>query len=154
ICTCKHQRLWRKQFPHSEQEYGFSPVCMRRWVLSAPDSRNRRPQTPHGYGFSPVWMRMCFFKLEIRRKVFPHSKQCSTLHTHLVERGWSQTHLAGLKAGTFCTHLLVQTHEVTHPQSHQDPSRHPLHSRFWGSGGSCPKSWKPWKTATGQTLTD
>uniref|UniRef100_A0A3P8Q4D8 Uncharacterized protein n=1 Tax=Astatotilapia calliptera TaxID=8154 RepID=A0A3P8Q4D8_ASTCA len=56
ICTLP--ALWRKQFPHSEQEYGFSPVCMRRWVLSAPDSRNRRPQTPHGYGFSPVWMRM------------------------------------------------------------------------------------------------
>ena len=38
-----------------EQTYGFSPVCVRKWVLKLKSNENLLLQISHLYGFSPVW---------------------------------------------------------------------------------------------------
>uniref|UniRef100_A0A452GTF4 Uncharacterized protein n=1 Tax=Gopherus agassizii TaxID=38772 RepID=A0A452GTF4_9SAUR len=71
--------LWLKLFPHWAQWKGRSPVCSRRWVVSADlwlnrDDRwvNPLPHSLQALGRSPVWVRQCPLRMERRMNPFPH----------------------------------------------------------------------------------
>ena len=58
-------------FPQTPHWCGFSPLWMRRCVLSEDDVENPLEQTSHTCGRSPVWMRMCRFSSDGRSKHLP-----------------------------------------------------------------------------------
>uniref|UniRef100_A0A8C5NEY5 Uncharacterized protein n=1 Tax=Gouania willdenowi TaxID=441366 RepID=A0A8C5NEY5_GOUWI len=62
---------WAKLFPQSGQEKGFSPVC----TLSSPGATNDLSQCVQLYGFSPVCVRMWVVRVHCCENVFPQSEQ-------------------------------------------------------------------------------
>lgn len=56
-----------KQICTIEHAYGFSPVCDRRCLRSAPFEGNDLSQRSHGNGFSPVWVRMWMLQMQLRK---------------------------------------------------------------------------------------
>ena len=54
------------------QTYGFSPVCVRKWVLRLKSRLKRLLQTSHLYGFSPVWTSWCLLSFELSKNFLLH----------------------------------------------------------------------------------
>lgn len=70
---------FRKLFPHCVHKYGFSPVWMRKWRVSAHECRNRALHSEQAYGFSPVWILWWILRCSIRLKSRPHCEQWNGL---------------------------------------------------------------------------
>lgn len=58
------------RFEHIEHWNGFSPVCVRSWILSRPDLEYSLPQILQVNGLSPVWMSMCVCRCPFVMKLF------------------------------------------------------------------------------------
>ena len=68
--------------PHTSQENGLSPVCVRMWLFKRQLLKNPDPQTSQKNVFFPLCVCMCFFSLELSENADPHTLQgnaCSLL---------------------------------------------------------------------------
>ena len=84
LCSFK-QFFKAYDFPHTSQENGFSPVCVRTCWSMLPFWANRLPHSEHAKGFSPLWALMW-------RWSFDAVGNCLLHWTHwfffCVDEGW------------------------------------------------------------------
>ena len=67
--------LWANDFPHTSQENGFSPVCVRVWTVRWCFLEQVNSQWEQEYGLSPVWVIMWEVRFDLYEEVYSQTLQ-------------------------------------------------------------------------------
>lgn len=117
-----------KDFLHTLQTNGRSPLWMRSCACQLPDWLNRFGQNLHLYGRSPVWTRSCIFKELLAQKTFPQN-----LHGYSTPRRLEASKTGGFElADSIVTSVRAGSSDVDFDGA--DASKKPV-------------SWKRWHNA-------